>query len=82
MTDLNGVAAIIVALGVAVPSIVGAWVSVLNLRNGKVRDTKLAQVHDLVNGQSERLEALTFKADEVSGADKERAAPTTGNKPV
>ena len=75
MTDYAGIAAVIAAVGVACPAIAGAIASIVSLR-------RIAVVHDLVNGQSQKLETLTFKAGKVAGADEERAAPTTGNLPV
>jgi len=75
MSDYIGLATLLGSITSSVVAVVGLW-------RGRERDKKLAIVHDLVNGQSKKIEALTFQAGEISGADKERAAPTTGNQPL
>ncbi len=74
--DYQGIALIIAALGVAIPSIIGAVVSVIALNRGTARDTKMAQIHDLVNGQSAKLNALSEQKGFVEGGNAERAKST------
>ena len=74
--DYQGIALIIGSLGVAIPSIVAAVVSVIALNRGVARDTKMAQIHDLVNGQSAKLNALSEAKGFVEGGNAERANPT------
>jgi hypothetical protein len=67
--DLHGIAEIIVALGITIPSIIGA---VQSYRNG----SKIAEVHELVNGQSAKLNAMAEAKGFVEGGNEERARPT------
>ena len=46
------------------------------LAAGAERDQKMAQIHDLVNGQSSRLTALAEEKGFVAGGNEERAHPT------
>ena len=43
---------------------------------GAARDQKLAEVHDLVNGQSGAIRKLEYEAGQRAGTDAERANPT------
>jgi hypothetical protein len=74
--DYHGASELTLAVGVAFPSIVAAVVSVINMRNGMARDKKMVQIHDLVNGQSARLNALSEAKGFAEGANAERANPT------
>lgn len=49
---------------------------------GLKRDEKLAEVHNLVNGQSELLKKAAFTAGEKAGGDAERENPTVAAHPV
>jgi hypothetical protein len=75
-TDYQGIALVIAAVGVAVPSIIAAIVSLMNLNRGNVRDEKMAQIHDLVNGQSLKINAMSEAKGFREGMDQERANPT------
>ena len=80
--DYSGLSILIGAVAGAIALLGGFALQVAAfVRAGRIEELS-KKTHDLVNGQSEKLEVLTFKAGEVSGADKERASPTTGNLPV
>ena len=75
-TDYQGIALVIAAVGVAVPAIISAVVSMISLNRGVARDTKMAQIHDLVNGQSAKLNAMSEAKGFIEGGNQERASPT------
>lgn len=75
-TDYQGIAEVIAAAGIAVPSILGAIASFINLRRGDKRDTKMAEIHELVNGQSAKINAMSEAKGFREGGDEERARPT------
>lgn len=65
-TDFVGIAALLTA---AVNSLVLVYVTVK-------ANQKLGEVHDLVNGLSEKRSRASRKAGRIQGADEERARPT------
>jgi hypothetical protein len=68
-TDYQGIALLIGAVGVAVPSIVTSFLSVISLARQK-------EIHDLVNGQSAKINAMSEAKGFVEGGNEERARPT------
>jgi hypothetical protein len=79
--DLLGIAAVITAIGVTLGTIGNVVLQIVNLTRqgqmieaGVVRDQKLDVVHNLVNGQSEKLnEAIrsgAFAAGEKAESDR------------
>lgn len=79
MIDYQGIAIVIGALGIAVPSIISAGLAVMSfIRQGHIETTVVA-THDLVNGLSGRkddaIERAAFAEGEKSGVATERAAP-------
>ena len=72
-TDYQGIALIIGAVGIAVPSIVTSFLAVINNIRGTERDRNLKVIHDLVNGQSEKLNALSEAKGFAEGGNAERA---------
>lgn len=81
----QGIALIIGALAAFIVS-VGTFVmqyrankKMNNIReDGAMRTAQIADVHELVNGQSAKLLALTAQASEAKGAKDERDAAETG----
>ncbi len=76
--DVNyqGIALVITAVGVAVPSILGAIVSVVSLRRGNARDIKLDSIQTHVNGMNKLIAAGARAEGVIAGGDAERANPT------
>lgn len=69
--DLQGLAALIASLVLA-----GGFVlQVMTFRRQSNRDQKMAEVHNLVNGQSEKLNALTAKSSYAAGQKSGRSHP-------
>lgn len=85
--DSQGIALILGAVGILITTVGTFIVSMVTLfRQGRAdqrsteRDTKIAQVHDLVNSQSEKLnraiEAGALARGKIEGALEERANPS------
>lgn len=74
MADINyqGIALIITALGSAIAAILSA----ITLSRGNARDGKLQEIHELVNGQSHKINAMAEAKGFVEGGNEERARPT------
>ncbi len=70
MTDYTGLATLIASCTASV-------VSIVTLLRGKDRDKKIAEVHELVNGQSKRLEVMARGEGFKAGADWERSSPNS-----
>ena len=75
-TDYQGIALIIGAVGVAIPSIVTSFLAVINNIRGAERDKSLKVIHDLVNSQSEKLNAMSEAKGFAEGGEAERAKNT------
>ena len=82
MPDYQGIAILLAANTNAVISI---GVFIRQGVNRAVTDEKLERLHELTNGQSEKLNALSKQAGieegKVLGANQERAHPTNKEKP-
>ena len=74
--DLSGIAQVIMAVGVAVPSIVGAVVSVIVLKRGNARDVKLDTIQEHVNGMNKMIAAGAHAEGVLAGVAAEQAHPT------
>lgn len=64
-------------------TVIGSFVlQVMSFRAGRQRDAKLAQVHDLVNGQSEAIKKAigesSFAEGHAAGVLEERDDPHVG----
>lgn len=79
--DYQGIALVIAALGVAIPSIIGAIVSVIALDRGRQRDTKLDNIQRHVNGMNEAIKAGARAEGVLEGGNAERANPTGPKNP-
>lgn len=73
--DYHGIAEVIGAIVVGIPSITAAVISLVNLRRSARRDSKIEEIHGLVNGQSQQLNALNYAAGVVAGNDQARTIP-------
>lgn len=87
--DYQGIAILVGALTVSVTSIGGfVLTAIAVVRQGQMqqagvaRDKTLAEVHNLVNGQSKKLEELSFQAGVAQGGKDERANPTVAEHRV
>jgi hypothetical protein len=74
LADYQGIALVLGATGGLLTVIVGTGLQVAmfirqgrQLRDGVARDAKITQVHDLVNGQSERLNAALISVAKSEG---------------
>lgn len=74
--DYQGISLVIAAVGVTVPSIITAIISLIALVRGSARDVQMTKIHDLVNGQSAKLNAMAEAKGFVEGGNEERARPT------
>lgn len=65
-----------VGIATLISSVTASVVAIVGVVRGAARDVKLAQVHDLVNGQSAKIQQLAADRGFVEGGDAERANPT------
>lgn len=76
---ISTISAVIISLGTFAMQVVGAIQREKMKVAAKATDVKLAQVHDLVNGQSEKMavisKAIGFADGEKAGQAQERANP-------
>lgn len=87
--DYQGIAILVGALTVSVTSIGGfVLTAIAVVRQGQMqqagvaRDKTLAEVHNLVNGLSDKREAAAIKEGKQIGKDEERANPTVAEHRV
>ncbi len=84
MVAISDAQSIAILIGAATTAITTLGTLLLQIRQafkGRERDEKIAQVHDLVNGQSEKLQAAiqlgSFADGKAAGVTQERDRPQT-----
>ena len=74
--DYQGIAEVIAALGVAIPSIVSAVNSVISNRRSARNEAKLNIIQTHVDGMNQMIAKGSHAEGVIEGGDAERANPT------